>query len=244
MSHFWDVAEPKLLAMESRPLRRGSSGDDADNNANGSGGCEGSGGAGGDGAVKGDDEGKTGEETKGGDISPARGGGGGYYRDGDRGPVSPSRSLSNSAEAAEQLARLKDKAGEGASGGGGGHGDAARRDGEVATLFATSDHGVQLQGTVPVSGVLEALVGLSVPHLFFAARREDGGRGAPPGPFAAGPYLTPKALHDFVGLEDVDLPTRRALLDFACVFLFFHCDQCVGAGLIWWFMTCRLKMGG
>ena len=51
------------------------------------------------------------------------------------------------------------------------------------------------QGTLPVEAPLEALVGLRVPHLFFAAKRSPGDKNAPPaqpGPFSAGPYLTPK----------------------------------------------------
>ena len=58
-----------------------------------------------------------------------------------------------------------------AGGGGGSGAKAEARDGEVLTLFATPDHGVQLQGTLPIDGPLEALVGLRVPYLYFASKK-------------------------------------------------------------------------
>ena len=142
VSVFWDADEPKLLAMESRRARGAAAGQPP-----APGGEEGK-------------EGWSGSEDEDGDEEEAKTGGGegkageakesdrGYYRGGGGGDegvaMSPTRAFNNSHEASEQLRRLHE-GGPGGGGGGPGGGAGGGSDGEVATLFVDSEHGVQLQ---------------------------------------------------------------------------------------------------
>lgn len=108
---------------------------------------------------------------------------------------------------------------------------------EVTTLFVTADHGMLLQDVFTLEPPLEALLGVQVPRLFFtrtgAGQQEQqraltGGESKSGGvrpsterakDTAANVYadvgLCSRVMRDFVGLDDSDEQTRHALLNFS-----------------------------
>lgn len=78
---------------------------------------------------------------------------------------------------------------------------------EVTTLFATSEHGLLKQDENILTADMGALLGLSVPNLYFIgathSRRISASR------------LIARSLRDFTGLTTVDEEIKRALLDFS-----------------------------
>ena len=86
---------------------------------------------------------------------------------------------------------------------------------EIITMFVDADHGIKLQDSFPLEKPMEALVGISVPRLYFVGR--EGGEDDP-GAKSTGvnmPTLASTVMRDFVGLEEVDANTKQALLDFS-----------------------------
>jgi intraflagellar transport protein 140 len=92
----------------------------------------------------------------------------------------------------------------------------------VATLFATSEHGILQQDSFPIERLRLSLMGLRVPYLYFivASDASKGGAGkniresegrAP----NCERRLRSRLMRDFVGLDRVDDRTKRALLDFS-----------------------------
>ena len=77
----------------------------------------------------------------------------------------------------------------------------------VTTLFATSEHGLLKQDENTLSSEMGALLGLSVPNLYFVgathSRRVSASR------------LMSRALRDFTGLTSVNEEVKKALLDFS-----------------------------
>jgi len=137
------------------------------------------------------------EESK--TLSPRSPKNGGAARDFGRSPA-----RGQDAEAFQQLQKVKN-----------GAGVQRESEGEIRTLFVTSDHGIQMQDTFPLEAPLEALIGCRVPCLYFSTIPESGGQ----------PGLQSSVLHDFVGLEDVDDETKKALLDFSYFLTIKNMDE-------------------
>eukprot|EP00049_Salpingoeca_infusionum_P004465 m.79743 g.79743 ORF g.79743 m.79743 type:complete len:1348 (+) comp12578_c0_seq1:46-4089(+) len=76
---------------------------------------------------------------------------------------------------------------------------------QVTTMFVTPDSGIVVQYSTPLADDDGVLVGVQVPHLMFASSAH--------GDHSS--ILFAKSLRDFVGLENADADTRRAMLDFS-----------------------------
>ena len=240
VAHFWDCDEPRLVAIETRRVRTAAS--VRQEQAEAAKAAAAGKGSGGTNEVV--DTIAEGKESEGKDsYGDGSGGESKSYGSSSLSPVRPLNNA-HEAESQLRMLQGDGASGGGlggsSGGGSGGLGAAFARtaDGEVSTLFATADQGLLLQGTFPIELPLEGLVGLRVPHLLFASRRGGGDRSAAGsndtksgaggaagasagggsgggGPFSAGPFIATKVLHDFVGLDTVDVQTRKALLDFA-----------------------------
>mmetsp|Transcript_83931 Transcript_83931/g.237404 ORF Transcript_83931/g.237404 Transcript_83931/m.237404 type:complete len:1469 (+) Transcript_83931:229-4635(+) len=107
-------------------------------------------------------------------------------------------------------------------------GDAAPTESEmeVLTLFVTTDFGVLMQDAFPLEAPFQALIGVQVPRLYFAGTKENEESGAGAGgAFGNGPFVMNRVLQDFIGLEDVDVDTRAALLDFSYYLTIGNMDE-------------------
>ncbi|CAM9784245.1 unnamed protein product [Chrysoparadoxa australica] len=185
-SHFWDAAEPRLLAVEVQRLRGGST-PKAD-------GAEPATPA----ATKSPGESK--EEAK--DEE-------GKYSDADD---------ANTAAAVAAAARARSEA----------MVDVDVVETQIATMFVTPTYGILLQDCFPLEYPLVSLLGLQVPRLYFNAAQAQGKGKNQRGETKVAERseekqqdtvlmnsCTDRVMRDFVGLEDVDPATTRALLDFS-----------------------------
>ena len=83
---------------------------------------------------------------------------------------------------------------------------------DTLSLLVTVDMGLLLQDSFALAANHAALLGLTVPNIFFASKPEaaDGAAAA-----AAVPRVKLRVMRDFVGMEEIDEGTRKALLDFS-----------------------------
>ncbi|CAJ0941152.1 unnamed protein product, partial [Mesorhabditis belari] len=87
----------------------------------------------------------------------------------------------------------------------------------IVSMFATSEHGIQLHDIQPRSAQCDSLIGVQVPHLFFIKKseyEEEEVRHER----TIGRLLIARTMREFAGLEHSDEATRKALLDF-CFYL-------------------------
>jgi intraflagellar transport protein 140 len=101
---------------------------------------------------------------------------------------------------------------------------------EVFVFFATSEHGIMLQDSFARKSPYGAMMGISVPHIFFASLSTS--RDAT--------KILPKVMRDFVGLEGVvDDESRRDLIEFSFNLTLGKLDEAhraikkVGSASIW-----------
>lgn len=87
---------------------------------------------------------------------------------------------------------------------------------EVTTLFVTSESGVLMQDSFALEPPMDALLGLQVPRLFFitTAVAHSAGSDGTSWDGRRQSRLMYRTLRDFVGMDDADPQTTRALLDF------------------------------
>ena len=86
---------------------------------------------------------------------------------------------------------------------------------EVITLFSTPQEGLILQDSLPLDGTLEGLLALRVPRMYFVGKSGGGDGKDDAAAEGTGSKLQSRPLRDFVGLDQVDPTTRKALLDFS-----------------------------
>lgn len=95
----------------------------------------------------------------------------------------------------------------------------AKADKEICTFFATSEHGIQPQDSFELEDKYRSLLGIQIPHLFFAAKTDD------KDPENPAPMLRPKIMRDFVGLDKADAAMRSALIDFSFYITIGNMDE-------------------
>jgi len=82
---------------------------------------------------------------------------------------------------------------------------------EVTTIFSTAEVGLKVKDSFTADKDLESLISMQVPRFFFAnfpaAATEEGARPAP--------RLCSRVMREFVGMENVDVTTQHALVDFS-----------------------------
>lgn len=89
--------------------------------------------------------------------------------------------------------------------------EVTRVDAEVTTLFATSEYGILMQDSFPISAEGSSIMGIEVPYIFFMSRpvdREDDETGPLP-------KIKKRTMRDFVGLEKVSDETKKDLINFS-----------------------------
>ncbi|CAI2353945.1 unnamed protein product [Caenorhabditis sp. 36 PRJEB53466] len=87
-------------------------------------------------------------------------------------------------------------------------------DQRVLTAFVTSEHGIQLQGIQQKSSHCGKLVSVSVPNFYFVRKSgwdEEDSRGER----TIGKTLVAKCLREFLGNDNCDEATRKAMMDFS-----------------------------
>ena len=112
-------------------------------------------------------------------------------------------------------------------------GGGAVADLEVTTLFCTPEGELRKQNTFDVPPNLSGLIATRVPHFYFVGggdaaavdlSDEPAGTGGGGGG-AGGRRLRGEVMRDFVGMEAVDEPTRKALVDFSYFLTIGNLDE-------------------
>ncbi|XP_028905060.1 intraflagellar transport protein 140 homolog [Ornithorhynchus anatinus] len=87
----------------------------------------------------------------------------------------------------------------------------------IISFFSTEEHGLLLQESFPRPAAYQALLGLEVPHYYFARKPGETEKEEPvdSGSSQIPPMVAKKPLRDFIGLEGCDKPTRDAMLNFS-----------------------------
>ncbi|VDM80318.1 unnamed protein product [Strongylus vulgaris] len=87
----------------------------------------------------------------------------------------------------------------------------------ILTMFVTSDHGMHLQDLSRKSSASDALIGVSVPNLYFTKKMEFDEEEVR-GEKSIGRFLIARSLREFSGVENCDDATRKGMMDF-CYYL-------------------------
>ncbi|XP_054848420.1 intraflagellar transport protein 140 homolog [Eublepharis macularius] len=86
----------------------------------------------------------------------------------------------------------------------------------IVSFFSTEEHGLLLQDSFPLPSAYQSLLGMEVPHYYFAkkpeAEKEDEGD---TGLIPLYQMVARRPMRDFIGLEDCDKATRDAMLNFS-----------------------------
>ncbi|NXG36120.1 IF140 protein, partial [Dromaius novaehollandiae] len=87
----------------------------------------------------------------------------------------------------------------------------------IISFFSTEEHGLLLQESFPLPSSYQALLGIEVPHYYFAKKpgeAETEGQ-AESGSVKVSQMVARRPMRDFVGLGDCDKTTRDAMLNFS-----------------------------
>ncbi|XP_074867275.1 intraflagellar transport protein 140 homolog isoform X2 [Carettochelys insculpta] len=87
----------------------------------------------------------------------------------------------------------------------------------IMSFFSTEEHGLLLQDSFPLPSTYQALLGIEVPHFYFAkkpgeAEKEVQGASGSVQPLQ---MVAKRPMRDFIGLEECDKATREAMLNFS-----------------------------
>lgn len=85
----------------------------------------------------------------------------------------------------------------------------------VVSFFSTEEHGLLLQDSFPLPSLYEVLLGIDVPHYYFAKKPGETGKGQAELGSKVLQMASRQPMRDFVGLGDCDKATRDAMLNFS-----------------------------
>ncbi|NXI44534.1 IF140 protein, partial [Galbula dea] len=86
----------------------------------------------------------------------------------------------------------------------------------IISFFSTEEHGLLLQDSFPLPSSYEALLGLEVPHYYFAKKVGEAEKGqAESGSVKVSQMVARRPMRDFIGLGDCDKTTQDAILNFS-----------------------------
>ncbi|NWU83920.1 IF140 protein, partial [Onychorhynchus coronatus] len=86
----------------------------------------------------------------------------------------------------------------------------------IISFFSTEEHGLLLQDSFPLPSSCEVLLGIEVPHYYFAKKLGDAEKEAPePGSATVSQMVARRPMRDFIGLGDCDKTTQDAMLNFS-----------------------------
>ncbi|NWV82998.1 IF140 protein, partial [Dasyornis broadbenti] len=86
----------------------------------------------------------------------------------------------------------------------------------IISFFSTEEHGLLLQDSFPLPSSYQVLLGIEVPHYYFAKKLGEAEKGA--SEFGSGTVpqmVARRPMRDFVGLGDCDKTTQDAMLNFS-----------------------------
>ncbi|NXU84217.1 IF140 protein, partial [Xiphorhynchus elegans] len=86
----------------------------------------------------------------------------------------------------------------------------------IISFFSTEEHGLLLQDSFPLPSSYEVLLGMEVPHYYFAKKLGEVEKEAPEsGSAVLSQMVARRPLRDFMGLGDCDKTTQDAMLNFS-----------------------------
>lgn len=85
----------------------------------------------------------------------------------------------------------------------------------VVSFFSTEEHGLLLQDSFPLPSLYEVLLGIDVPHYYFAKKPGETGKGQAESGSKVLQMASRQPMRDFIGLGDCDKATRDAMLNFS-----------------------------
>ncbi|XP_060117033.1 intraflagellar transport protein 140 homolog isoform X2 [Heteronotia binoei] len=86
----------------------------------------------------------------------------------------------------------------------------------IISFFSTEEHGLLVQESFPLPSAYQSLLGMEVPHYYFAKKPEADREGeGETGLMQLYQMVARRPLRDFVGLEECDKATRDAMLNFS-----------------------------
>ncbi|NWZ86043.1 IF140 protein, partial [Poecile atricapillus] len=86
----------------------------------------------------------------------------------------------------------------------------------IISFFSTEEHGLLLQDSFPLPSSYQVLLGLEVPHYYFAKKLGEAEKGASEsGSGTVSQMVARRPMRDFIGLGDCDSTTQDAMLNFS-----------------------------
>uniref|UniRef100_A0A8C3IG82 Intraflagellar transport protein 140 homolog n=1 Tax=Chrysemys picta bellii TaxID=8478 RepID=A0A8C3IG82_CHRPI len=87
----------------------------------------------------------------------------------------------------------------------------------IISFFSTEEHGLLLQDSFPLPSTYQALLGIEVPHYYFAKKPGEAEKEAQveSGSVQLSQMVAKRPMRDFIGLEECDKTTREAMLNFS-----------------------------
>uniref|UniRef100_A0A0K8RTW7 Intraflagellar transport protein 140-like n=1 Tax=Crotalus horridus TaxID=35024 RepID=A0A0K8RTW7_CROHD len=86
----------------------------------------------------------------------------------------------------------------------------------IVSFFSTEEHGLLLQDSFPLPSTYQSLLGMEVPHYYFAKKPEAEKKDeAEPGRVPLHQMVARRPMRDFIGLEECDKMTCEAMLNFS-----------------------------
>ncbi|NXK49040.1 IF140 protein, partial [Chauna torquata] len=86
----------------------------------------------------------------------------------------------------------------------------------IMSFFSTEEHGLLLQDSFPLPSLYQVLLGIEVPHYYFAKKPGETEKGlAESGSIKISQMAARRPMRDFIGLGDCDKTTQDAILNFS-----------------------------
>ncbi|XP_032929965.1 intraflagellar transport protein 140 homolog isoform X3 [Catharus ustulatus] len=86
----------------------------------------------------------------------------------------------------------------------------------IISFFSTEEHGLLLQDSFPLPSSYQVLLGIEVPHYYFAKKLGEAEKGASEsGSGTVSQMVARRPMRDFIGLGDCDKITQDAMLNFS-----------------------------
>ncbi|NXK69902.1 IF140 protein, partial [Sylvietta virens] len=86
----------------------------------------------------------------------------------------------------------------------------------IISFFSTEEHGLLLQDSFPLPSSYQVLLGIEVPHYYFAKKLGEAEKGASEsGLGTVSQMVARRPMRDFIGLGDCDKTTQDAMLNFS-----------------------------
>ncbi|NXS30109.1 IF140 protein, partial [Pomatostomus ruficeps] len=86
----------------------------------------------------------------------------------------------------------------------------------IISFFSTEEHGLLLQDSFPLPSFYQVLLGIEVPHYYFAKKLGEAEKGASEsGSGMVSQMVARRPMRDFIGLGDCDKTTQDAVLNFS-----------------------------